>query len=421
MIRRARDNGMAILDAVKDIWVKMVLLASVVPTRKAKDANARRKHILMVDDLLPDPLFGAGYPRACAIVRSLLRAGHEVTYYPMQSTRADRMRMNAAFGGAVLFRAGEGARGLRRLLWRDGAGFDTIFVSRPGPMQAFAEARWQSGGSHAHPTIIYDAEAVLSPREARRRILFDLPWSDEEYRSALAAELGLARGADKVTAVGKGDAEIIGSVLDTPVFVLPHPVTIRVGTPEFSDRRDILFVGRLTGPSFSTPNVDSIIWFLATVMPLLDSLIGTDYRLHIAGMTSSEEITTLLSERVVLHGVVEDLEPLYDECRIFVAPTRYAAGIPLKVIEAMGQGIPCVATPLLGKQLATGPDELATGESSEAFAQTCRRLYTDPAAWHRARQAGLAHVERHYSPATFDRLVRNVIADDVAGSTSGVG
>jgi glycosyltransferase involved in cell wall biosynthesis len=410
-----------ILDAVKDAWVKTILAFGAIPERKARDATTGRRHILMVDDLLPDPVFGAGYPRAFAIVRSLLRAGHDVTYYPMQSTRADRIRMDMAFGGAVRFHAGGGARGLRRLLWRAGSGFDTIFVSRPGPMQAFAEARWQSVDKHARPTIIYDAEAVLSPREARRRFLFDLPWSDEQYRSALAAELGLARGADKVTAVGNGDAGIIASVLDTPVFMLPHPVTIRSETPEFTDRHDILFVGRLTGPSSSTPNVDSIVWFLTAVMPLLDSLMGTGYRLHIAGMISSDEITALLSDRVVLHGIVEDLAPLYDRCRIFVAPTRYAAGIPLKVVEAMGQGIPCIATPLLGEQLATGPDELATGGSPDTFAHTCRQLYTDPAAWYRARRAGLAHVERHYAPEAFDRLVRNVIAGDAAGSTSGTG
>jgi hypothetical protein len=40
-------------------------------------------------------------------------------------------------------------------------------------------------------------------------------------------------------------------------------------------------------------------------------------------------------------------------------PHRFAAGIPLKVIEAMVHGIPCVVSHLLGKQL-----EITDGEEA---------------------------------------------------------
>lgn len=367
------------------------------------------QRILMVDDLVPDPTFGAGYPRAFAIVQSLVEAGYAVDFYPMESTQDDVLRMEKAFAGAVRFHSGRGARGLRRLLWRDGGHFDALFVSRPTPMRAFLQAQWQPTGGRLAPPVIYDAEAVLSPREARRRALFGPAWSETEYQQALSAELGLARDAQAVTAVGQGDARVIKSLLAVPVFVLPHPVTIREDTPGFHARQDLLFVGRLTGMASQSPNVDSILWFVTEVMPQLDKLIGTEYRLHIAGRTEAPEIDALTSDRVVLHGIVEDLRPLYDQCRLFVAPTRYAAGIPLKVVEAMGEGIPCVVTPLLAEQLAADSPALAIGDKVSGFAEQCARLYKDAATWQVVRDGGFAHVERTCSPAAFDHMLVEVL------------
>ncbi|MBJ6123342.1 glycosyltransferase [Sphingomonas mollis] len=407
LIGAARRLRAVIVDGVKDFLLKLRLTFDRASRQRADATDAW--HILMIDNLLPDPLFGAGYPRASAIVHSLVKGGYKVDFYPMESTPDDLLRMNRAFAGAVRFHRGEGARGLRRLLWREGDRFETLFVSRPTPMKALIEALGQPSGDHDFRSVIYDAEAVLSPREVRRRALFGLAWSEAEYQAALAAELSFARGVQAVTAVGHGDADVIGSVLDVPVFVLPHPVTVRPASPDFPGRQDILFVGRLTEAASQSPNVDSVQWFTREVMPQLDHLIGTKYRFHIVGRVEAPEIIALTSDRVILHGVVEDLQPLYDRCRLFVAPTRYAAGIPLKVVEAMGEGIPCVATPLLAQQLAADDIELTTGDGATDFAEQCARLYTDVVAWRIARDGGIAHVRRTCSPAAFDRVLVNVL------------
>ena len=167
----------------------------------------------------------------------------------------------------------------------------------------------------------------------------------------------------------------------------------------------MLFVGRLVGDRAESPNVDSLLWFITAVMPVLDGLLGADYRLHVAGL-----LEALNSDRVILHGIVEDLTPLYDRCRLFVAPTRYAAGIPLKVIEAMSQGVPCVATPLLADQLQVTARELPTGGTADDFARACARLYADEEAWRGVSAAGLDHVRAAYSRAAFDRALMDAIA-----------
>ncbi len=368
-----------------------------------------RRRILFVDDMMPDPLFGAGYPRAHEIVRALVSARFEVDHYAMEATSADRARLSAMFSGTVRFHRSEGARGLRRLLWREGAAFDVLFISRPTPMRTFLELRWRPEGDRRAPPVVYDAEAVIAPRERRRRDLHGAAWSDDDYRAALTTEMGLAREAKAVTTVGPGDAAIVRSVLDIPVFVLPHSETNRTGTPDFDRRQDLLFVGRLAGPAAESPNVDSVLWFVTEVMPLLDRLIGRVYRVHLAGWLESPEIEALASDRIVIHGSVQDLRPLYDRCRLFVAPTRFAAGIPGKVTEAMSEGIPCVVTPLLAEQLDADEGALAVGGDAPGFAEACADLYMDPAAWNLTRDGGYAYVARACSPSAFEQSLAEVL------------
>ena len=73
--------------------------------------------------------------------------------------------------------------------------------------------------------------------------------------------------------------------------------------------------------------------------------------------------------RITLRGTVADTLPLYASHRVFVAPTRYAAGLPYKVNEAASFGLPVVATELLRGQLGwtDGEDILAAPAADPAL------------------------------------------------------
>jgi len=83
---------------------------------------------------------------------------------------------------------------------------------------------------------------------------------------------------------------------------------------------------------------------------------------------------------------------LYDSHRLFVAPTRYAAGTPYKLYEAASFGLPIVATDLLRQQ--TGWEngaELLTADSADpaGFADHIVSLYRDAGLWQRLRDTAL--------------------------------
>jgi len=108
--------------------------------------------------------------------------------------------------------------------------------------------------------------------------------------------------------------------------------------------------------------------------------------------------------RVTLRGPVADLMPLYDVNRVFVAPARFAAGIPYKVHEAAAFGIPVVATTLLAGQLGW-PDGEAIGAAeftdAPGFAARVISLYRDENLWTNTRAAALARVSAELAPDLF--------------------
>jgi glycosyltransferase involved in cell wall biosynthesis len=106
--------------------------------------------------------------------------------------------------------------------------------------------------------------------------------------------------------------------------------------------------------------------------------------------------------QVDIVGPVEALAPLFDRARVFIAPTRFAAGIPIKVIDAARHGVPVVASSLVAGQLGwRNGFELLTADTAPEFAAACVALHSDPALWARVREAALAAVRRDFDPAPF--------------------
>src|SRR5205814_8960327 len=142
----------------------------------------------------------------------------------------------------------------------------------------------------------------------------------------------------------------------------------------FERRQTILFVGAFGRDS---PNEDAVLFFCRDVLPALRAS-GCAAPIVVGGARIPDHLTAHADATVSWHADVDHLTPLYDNARVFVAPTRYSAGIPLKVVEAAARGVPIVCTPLVADQLRwnSGNEPLATGR---------------PAALHRTR--GQTHTE----------------------------
>ncbi|MDB5451095.1 MAG: putative S-adenosylmethionine-dependent methyltransferase/MSMEI2290 [Phenylobacterium sp.] len=391
------------------------LMASHRATGHALEARLRGPYagrVLIVEDQIPYPQLGAGYPRALDLLRAAREAGWFVTLYPLVYADLDYAEAYGVLPPDVEIAAERGREGLESFLAARAGYYDAAIVSRPHNMQAFREALAAVPGLIPLERVIYDAEAIFALRDAQR----DRLGLKGDAAVGVEAEVALADGVATVFAVNELEAANFRRAGCQDVRLLGHALR-PAPTPEpFAARRDLLFVGALDEDE--SPNVDSLVFFVREVMPRLDALIGADYVLRVAGRSGSAQVRALASERVRLLGRVEDLTPLYGGSRLFVAPTRYAGGIPMKVHDTAAAGLPAVTTRLLARQLGwVDGVELLAADDPQAFAEACARLYADEGLWSAVREAALARVAVDCDPEAFRRTVAQTL-EAVAGAAA---
>ena len=370
----------------------------------------RQPSFLFIDDAVPDPAHGAGFPRSAALLDALVQRGGHVTMYVTNGN--GRPRVPDRFASVETF--GAGPHGLRAFL-ASRSRYDAVVVSRPHNMQHLKAAAG-SNLSRVGGPCIYDAEALYALREIGRRELAGEPMTPNECRELIDAELYLTSGCQAILTVSQREREVFQAMADVEVSVVAHAVDASPTARPFTDRRTILFVGAFGSQS---PNEDAALYFCSEVLPALRMLQARDFDIIIAGARIPDHVrAAAAAQGATCRSDVDDLTALYDEARVFVAPTRYAAGIPLKVVEAAAHGVPVVATPLIALQLGwRDGSEILIGAGPAEFARAITSVWTDERLWAAIRESALQRVATEYSPVIFRTALHRAI--DAARSMSG--
>lgn len=358
----------------------------------------RRLRILLIDDHIPYPALGVGYPRAREMLHALMALGHGVTLAPLHDTGGTPAAVPGVVPDAVEIEHGVTPLSLGRFLHERAGRFDLLLVSRPDNLRSVLSAR---PASWLGVPLLYDAEAIWANRTALQRAVEGTPLSTQEADRLLQQEVDLARAASHVMAVNETEAAIFRERACPSVNVVGQGFTPQPTSRPWAERDDILFVGALDDEP--SPNVDALRWFVHEVMPLLQPGRSRPVRLLVAGRNAAAGVRALASPQVLLLGQIHDLGDLYDSAQALVAPHRYAAGIPTKVLEAAARGVPCVCSELLAGQLGwTNECEVLTATSAADFAHALHRLDSDPVLWSKVRGQALAGIERNFDRARFD-------------------
>lgn len=366
--------------------------------------HPHKPRILLIDNAVPHMAAGGGLPRARLIAQAL--AEHHLTLFPLWDFDDDWRAVYASIPDTVEVMLGVGAAGLEKFLEQRAGVYDFLMVSRP-PNMALVEKIWTRRPElFASMRLVYDAEAIFALREIGEAAVRGQPMPLEKARQLVDEELALIHRAETVLTVSDSEAEMFRAAGARRVHLLSHAMETRSHPPSWDRRSGLLFVGVIHP---NTPNEDSLLWFLEHVMPILRELDTSLATISIVGDCTSAKVARLATDHVHLVGRVDDLTPWYDQHRVFIAPTRFAAGVPAKVIEAACNGIPVVATPLLVRQLGWEDGiEIASGGDAETFAQAVAALYTDRQRWTNVCNAMANKTRARYAPAHFLDTLRSV-------------
>jgi glycosyltransferase involved in cell wall biosynthesis len=270
------------------------------------------------------------------------------------------------------------------------------------------------------PRVVYDTEAIASVRTwlteqlARSESVDVTDLAGSVPRELVKRELAAAERADALVLVNQVDDRLAREVIERPTSVLGLCFEAKPTPADFGERKGLLFCGAVH--EVGAPNYDSLVWLCNKILPLLRAAIP-DLRVRVIGYWKHDVPVpeSLEQPEVELIGAVDELEPYFAQARVFIAPTRVAAGVPHKVQQSMALGLPAVVTPILAAQLAdlSGRGEVAfraADFTADAFAKAIVHAYTHRSAWERVRKAGLAAIRAHSSPAAFAHVV-----DQIAG------
>ena len=331
---------------------------------------------------------------------------HALTYYPLQIADCAWGDVYAVLNERTEVVLDQGLAGLPHFLAHRAGQFDLILVSRPHNMAPVASLRASRPAWFKGARMVYDAEALFSLRAIERAKVLGRPMPEAKAKALLDEELTLALGADRIVAVSADEAGEYRKAGCSDVVMLGHALTLQPSARAFERRTGFLFVGAITQDD--CPNGDSVRWFIAEVWPLILAELGADAQLDVVGVCESDAVRALASQAIRIHGRVADLAPFFEARRVFIVPTRFAAGVPHKAHEAASRGLPMVVTPLIARQLGWR-EEVLVGDGAAAFAQACLHLHADAHAWATLRAAALASVERDCSRLAFEQAVQAIL------------
>jgi glycosyltransferase involved in cell wall biosynthesis len=373
----------------------------------ATDACGR---VLVLDDHVPYPELGVGYPRARTLLRGLVALDWLVTFVPLECPTDDPHQLRRVVPPEIEVALGISPSDLLSFLAARAGSFDLILVSRPNNMRTLSRALEHAPAVMRQVPILYDAEALWSLREARRCQVEGAPLCDADRERLLDEEVGLARAASHVTAVSEQEAAVFRSRGCRSVSVLSQGYALSPTPRAHAARKDLLFVGALDEDR--SPNADALMWFVREVFPIVTRSLSVSVRLIVAGRCAAPQVRALAGLDTILLGQVADLTPLYDQARVFIAPHRYAGGIPTKILEAAAHGLPCVASELLAEQLGWrhGIEILSAGSASE-FGRRVVELYSDERLWIDVRRAALGEIERKHTEPSFQEALAAALRD----------
>ena len=240
-----------------------------------------------------------------------------------------------------------------------------------------------------------DSPFLYEKRQITKRLKILRTWVAEQHERRI-----LASGYARVIYVSREDYEI-GIKLSTlqnstKIICFPTGVDTKIFCPRsFFKSNPEKIVLLFTGVMFYQPNVDAALYFIKQIMPEIHHHV----ELRIVGRDPTTAIieAAKTDDRIIVTGTVRDMVAEYQAGDIFVAPMISAAGIKIKILQALSCGLPVVATPMCVKAFPETPDGILTGETTDQIINLIERLIINEAERKQLGHRGRMFMEKNWS------------------------
>ena len=220
----------------------------------------------MIEDRIPHPELGSGFPRSNLMLHCLVELGYEVTLFAAVNFKENWNTAYRDIPHSVEIVQGQDAPSIADFLIERQNHYRAVIISRPHNMENINHILTNRPDLLSGTKLVYDAEAIFSIREIERLRLAGVNVSEQKRLEMLNAELQIAEKADSILAVSEGEAQLFRD-LGKEVHVLSHAIPKPAYKPEISSRQGLLFVGAVH--DVGSPNAKSLVWLCEEILPAI--------------------------------------------------------------------------------------------------------------------------------------------------------
>ncbi len=287
-------------------------------------------------------------------------------------------------------------------------GFDAVHI-RYASMAPYALALKQTV---PHLRLVIDLDDILSALFFSR---LELPssisqvrmflWELKELVRIYAFERGPLRAFDSVWVCSKIDSSRMAKRLGSNRALVVENV-VDAQRLAALDRQETLPALLFIGDFNYSPNSEGAAFFVQKAWPLIRADVA-DAQLWLVGLNSQTAILQWNGQQgIAVTGAVASVLPYLERATISIAPIFTGSGTRLKILEAMGAGLPVVTTTVGAEGIeAEHGVELLIADTAEDFAKHCVELLQNPSLRHRLAEAGKRLVREKYDLAVMSRAV----------------
>ncbi len=365
---------------------------------RARERSLNKKIILVVDHYVPTFDKDAGSKTTFQYLKMFLRKGYVVKFLGDNFMNEEPYTTILQQMGIEVLYGADYQVGIWDWLRDHGDDLAVAYLNRPHIASKYIDYILD----HTDTKVIYYGHDLHFLRENREYQLTGDPGKREDAEYWKSIELTLMSKAavsyypsyiekDAIKAI---DTTI--NVKDITAYVYEDFKT-DIQT-DFSKREGLLFVGGFAHP----PNADAVLWFAKDIYPQIRETMGQSAPdFYIVGSKVTDEIQALEQpgNGIIVKGFVseEELEHLYNACKVVVVPLRYGAGVKGKVVEAIYYGAPIVTTSIGAEGIPKVEDVLYIADEAADFAACVSELYANDPACQEISEKTQTYIKNHFS------------------------
>ena len=315
---------------------------------------------------------------------------------PVERSRSAKNLLRSYLGGIPLNVYRSFSRVLAARTRRIAGSFDLIFLDHYELHSYIPADYYERVVYHAHNTYhkIWKSYAQTPGKLAMRAVawLEYLRVKHYEERVCRNSELVFAAPGDIVNLTGSG----VGVTKFHPTYHLGDSSQLSLPDLDFqTSEKKLIYIGFLGWE----PNVTGLLWFITHVWPWLEASIP-DLRFDIVGKGADIRLQEAVKNHssIRLLGFVEDLESIYVEGRVSIAPLLFGSGMKVKVLDAMSRGMPVVTTSIGAESIdCENGKHLMITDSPKKMGQYVHSLLTDEALWKKLQSNSRSLIREKYT------------------------